>query len=71
MRRLDFVERHLDRMARSGPWQAQMTVVDADIMPVEPHLAMIEHAKGLVLWQWVIIVLCALIAGFMLGAVIF
>ncbi len=77
MRRLEYVERHLDRVQRQGPWQVQMTIMDADIMPVDARGAFVSFitsvldSSSLQTWQWLVLAGCVAIAFFMLGALIF
>lgn len=71
VRRLEYVERHLDRAQRPGPWQLQMTIMDADIMPVDARGAFVNTVRSLKTWQWLVVTGCVAIAFFMLGSLIF
>jgi hypothetical protein len=53
LRRLEFVEAHLDRALRQNkPWHAHMTVVDADIMPPGHATRVLNTLGDVTLWPW-------------------
>lgn len=70
-RRLDFTRRQVERLERRGPWQIQVTVADADIMPLPSHQAMYHNVlTRLLVWQWVVISITAFMLGVAIGLIL-
>ncbi len=75
LRRLDYVDAQLRRVARKrNQWDVAMTVVDADVAPLEPHERVVVWFRSLATWQWYVLLgvaalafLCIIVAIAMCG----